>query len=65
MKRVRLTAFAEFDLVEAQDFYALRGAWVLDHFMDSINEAFTDLADYADGKKNYHARERQPRPGST
>ena len=33
MRRVRLTALAEFDLVEAQDFYAPNGAWVLDHFM--------------------------------
>jgi len=47
MNRVRLTALAEFDLVEAQDFYALRGAWVLDHFMDCINEAFANLADHA------------------
>ena len=36
MKRVRLTALAEFDLVEAQNFYAPNGAWVLDHFMENI-----------------------------
>jgi len=47
MKRVRLTALAEFDLIEAQDFYAQCGKWVLDHFMDCINEAFADLADLA------------------
>ena len=47
MKRVRLTALAEFDLIEAQDFYAKSGDWVLDHFMNSINESFFDLADCA------------------
>lgn len=47
MKRVRLTALAEFDLVEAQDFYAPSGAWVLDHFMESISAALQDLADLA------------------
>ena len=47
MKCVRLTALAEFDLVEAQDFYAPSGAWVLDHFMESIGEALDDLADFA------------------
>jgi len=47
MKRVRLTALAEFDLAEAQDFYGQSGAWVLDHFMDCINETFSVLADYA------------------
>ena len=30
--KVRLTALAEFDLVEAQDFYAPAGAWVDDRF---------------------------------
>ena len=44
MKNVRLTALAEFDLVEAQDFYAPHGAWVLAHFMESIDAAFADLA---------------------
>ena len=39
MKRVRLTALAEFDLVEAQDFHAPHGAWVLDHFMASVTAA--------------------------
>lgn len=47
MKTVRLTALAEFDLVEAQDFYAPSGDWVLDHFMDSISEAFDRLAELA------------------
>ena len=47
MKNVRLTALAEFDLVEAQDFYASSGAWVLDHFMDCISEAFDNLAELA------------------
>ncbi len=45
--RVRLTALAEFDLVEAQDFYAPSGVWVLDHFMASIDAALADLADSA------------------
>ena len=36
MKNVRLTALAEFDLVEAQDFYAPHGAWVLAHFMGGL-----------------------------
>jgi hypothetical protein len=39
-KRVRLTALAEFDLIEAQNFYAPTGAWVLDHFMTNIDRAF-------------------------
>ena len=47
MKAVRLTALAEFDLVEAQDFYAPSGVWVLDHFMNAIDDAFTNLADSA------------------
>jgi plasmid stabilization system protein ParE len=47
MRRVRLTALAEFDLVEAQDFYAPSGAWVLDHFMENIDKALTDLAELA------------------
>ena len=47
MKRVRLTALAEFDLAEAQDFYAPNGAWVLDHFMGCIDQALTDLAESA------------------
>ena len=42
MKNVRLTALAEFDLIEAQDFYAPGGDWVLDHFMRSINNALDD-----------------------
>jgi len=41
MKRVRLTALAEFDLIEAQDFYALHGAWVLDHFMENVTARST------------------------
>lgn len=44
---VRLTALAEFDLVSAQDFYARSGAWVLNHFMDGIDEALDDLSSYA------------------
>ena len=40
----KLTALAEFDLVEAQDFYAPKGTWVLDHFMDSIAEAMDNLS---------------------
>ena len=47
MRRMRLTALAEFDLVEAQDFYAPNGAWVLDHFMESIDAALVDLVDFA------------------
>ena len=47
MKAVRLTALAEFDLVEAQDFDAPSGAWVLDHFMNCIDSAFTNLAEFA------------------
>ena len=47
MRRVRLTALAEFDLVEAQDFYAPNGAWVLDHFMESIDAALVDLVEFA------------------
>ena len=47
MKRVRLTALAEFDLVEAQDFYAPNGAWVLDHFMENVSAALDSLADFA------------------
>jgi plasmid stabilization system protein ParE len=47
MKRVRLTALAEFDLVEAQDFYAQSGEWVLDHFMECISAALDSLADFA------------------
>ncbi len=47
MKRVRLTALAEFDLIEAQDFYAPNGAWVLDHFMECIDQALTDLVEFA------------------
>ena len=47
MRRVRLTALADFDLVEAQDFYAPSGAWVLDHFMENIDRALTDLAEFA------------------
>ena len=47
MKRVRLTALAEFDLVEAQDFYAANGTWVLDHFMGCIDQALADLAEFA------------------
>jgi len=46
-RRVRLTALAEFDLVEAQDFYAPDGAWVLDHFIESIDHALTSLAEFA------------------
>lgn len=47
MKRVRLTALAEFDLMEAQDFYAPNGAWVLDHFMENVTAALDSLADFA------------------
>ena len=47
MKNVRLTALAEFDLIEAQDFYASNGEWVLDHFMNCISQAFDDLAEFA------------------
>lgn len=43
-KRVRLTALAEFDLVEAQNFYAPSGAWVVEHFMTSIDQALTKLS---------------------
>ena len=43
----KLTALAEFDLIEAQDFYAPKGAWVLDHFMSSFDEAMDDLEKHA------------------
>ena len=43
----KLTALAEFDLIEAQDFYAPKGAWVLDHFMNSIAEAMVNLEKFA------------------
>lgn len=43
-KRVRLTVLAEFDLIEAQNFYAPNGAWVLGHFMDNIDRALTELS---------------------
>lgn len=32
MKPIRITALAEFDLAEAQDFYAPHGAWVVGHY---------------------------------
>ena len=44
MKTVRLTALAEFDLAEAQDFYAPHGGWVVAHFMEAVDAAFTDLS---------------------
>ena len=47
MKRVRLTALAEFDLAAAQDFYAPNGALVLDHFMENVNAALDSLVDFA------------------
>ncbi len=43
MKTIRITALAEFDLAEAQDFYAQAGAWVVDHFMECVDEALTAL----------------------
>ena len=46
-KRVRLTALAEFDLIEAQNFFAPTGAWVLDHFMTNIDQAFSQLSETA------------------
>ena len=47
MKRVRLTALAEFDIIEAQNFYAQSGEWVLDHFMENLSAALDSLAEYA------------------
>ena len=47
MKRVRLTALAEFDLIEAQDFYMRSGNWVVAHFMECLDEAFQSLSDFA------------------
>ncbi len=47
MKHVRLTALAEFDLVEAQDFYARSGDWVVGHFLECVDEAFMNLSDFA------------------
>ena len=44
---LRLTALAEFDLIEAQDFYAAKGNWVLTHFMNSISEAMDGLGKFA------------------
>ena len=43
----KLTALAEFDLIEAQDFYAPKGDWVLEHFMRSFDKAMDDLANHA------------------
>ena len=40
---IRLTAFAEFDLETAQDFYRDKEDWVIDHFMNSIAETMQDL----------------------
>lgn len=45
--RVRLTALAEFDLAEAQDFYAPNGGWVVEHFMKNIDLALGNLAETA------------------
>lgn len=61
-KRVRLTALAEFDLVEAQDFYASNGAWVLDHFMTNIDAALTDLATFAGIHPIFFNHHRMPVP---
>ena len=47
MKRVRLTALAEFDLIEAQDFYMRSGNWVVAHFMECLDEAFQSLSGFA------------------
>lgn len=47
MKNVRITALAEFDIAEAQDFYAPSGDWVLDHFMACMTKAIDDLAEFA------------------
>ena len=40
--RPKLTALAEFDLIEAQNFYASKGDWVLGHFMKSIVKTVLD-----------------------
>lgn len=42
--RVRLTALAEFDLIEAQDFYAPSGEWIVSHFLENVDKALTELA---------------------
>jgi len=62
MKRVRLTALAEFDLCEAQDFYTQNGAWVVDHFMDCINQTFSDLEDEAGIHPVVYGHHRMPVP---
>ena len=43
VKRIRITALAEFDLAEAQDFYAQAGLWVVDHFLECVDKAFSGL----------------------
>lgn len=47
MKRVRLTALVEFDIMEAQDFYLRSGEWVVAHFMESVDEAIRKLSGLA------------------
>jgi plasmid stabilization system protein ParE len=58
MARVRLTALAEFDLIEAQDFYAPNGGWVVDHFMKNIDKALSDLAETAGIHSQYYGHYR-------
>ena len=60
--KVRLTALAEFDLVEAQDFYAPAGAWVVDHFMESVDEAMDILSRTAGIHPEYYGHHRMAVP---
>ena len=61
MKRVRLTALAEFDLIEAQDFYMRSGNWVVAHFMECLDEAFQSLSGFA-GIRNMIGEARTENP---
>lgn len=58
MKRVLLTALAEFDLAEAQDFYAPNGNWVVLHFLENVDKAISDLAHTAGIHSMYYGHYR-------
>lgn len=58
MKRVLLTALAEFDLIEAQDFYAPNGDWVVLHFLENVDRAISDLAHTAGIHSMYYGHYR-------
>ena len=44
---IRVTALAEFDIQQGQEFYARQGEWVLNHFMNCMRRSIGSLADYA------------------